>query len=178
LFRGEFASLVSESSLVDQRSQEGCLDEAEKDKARKSCLDAIPEGISPMWVDVCAQDVCVGGEAMVNHTAMVAAQMGELVGEVGEVNAGSTCHTCKPGEACFNDVKWAMEYGAGSIAYEHNGLGKLITRTSCFEEVQAGLRAWQLNPAVRDAGMNDMGIPTPCDALPENYEMNGLSHCR
>jgi len=137
------------------------------------CSSALPENSSPDWVSACADDVCAGGEAMIDHALTLAAQTELKVEEEVARIAEGDCHTCTVDEACFDRVSWAMEIGVPSEHY----LGRVpaLDASSCFEEVQAALREWQQDPEFVD-GMQE--IPVPCAGQPERFEMHDLSFCR
>jgi len=149
------------------------------------CSSGLPEGTSDDWLDACAIDVCVGGEQMLEHTAMLATQSQEIV-EAELVwteasmqePAAAACHTCALGDACFNDVSWAMRIGIPSGHYAQLGYTPAVSESSCFEEVQGALRAWQSLPDFVFGSMSDQSLPAACQASSERHSMQGLVFCR
>jgi len=150
-----------------------------QDQARALCRSVLPVSASADWLSACADDVCAGGEEMANHTAMLVAQTEELYAEERKAAAPVVeCHTCTPEEACFGDVSWALEIGIPAGYYQANTFAPMIDASSCFEEVQGALRAWQQDPDFDTGGMQDRAMPTPCGGLPEPYQKHGLTFCR
>lgn len=138
-------------------------------EALLNCSSRLPNGTTDDFLEACAVDVCIGGEDMLNHSAMIAAQSEEIVEEElaqAEAEAREACHTCGPGDDCFNDVKWAMDVGIPTGFYAERGWALDVNESSCFEEVQRELKAWQ---ALSDfaAGMSDKRFLEPCNASSE-----------
>jgi len=155
------------------------------------CEGTLPSSASVDWLTVCADDVCAAGDEMAMHTVMLAAQTEELyieeqkaveAAEVpdDEVPVPIECHTCAPGDDCFQDVKWAMQTGISNGQYSTGEFTPMIDASSCFEEVQAALRAWQRAPNFTMGGMADQSVPAPCAGQPEPFEdpEHGLTYCR
>lgn len=175
LLSSEAAQLVAR----DEESASECLN-GTFDDARSLCRSALPDESSADWVEACAEDVCVEGPDMANHTQALAAQVEETLVEE-ENRAAGSCHTCSPGESCFDDVAWAMEIGIAGGFYTDEILAPGIDEQSCFEEVQSALRAWQHDETLdqRVTGMANPSIPTPChDVAGTNYQKHGLVYCR
>jgi len=148
--------------------------------ARSLCNASMPEG-SAAWLDSCAEDVCAGGEELVNHTSMLRAQVERTLGELARAASTSTletCHTCTPGEACFQDVEWALNHGVYSGTYQALKLSPMIDASSCFEEVQQALSIWLQHPDFFSGGMRDKSIPLPCGPEQERHQKHGLWYCR
>lgn len=156
-------------------------------QARVLCQKVLPADTAPAWLDACATDVCAGGEALANHAAMVAAQADDLL--LKESRQGSTlalptgdpanCHTCAPGEACFDDISWAMTWGVPSGHYSKGGFYPTIDSASCFEDVQRAMWEWQQGPDFFMGAMHDKTVPLPCgNAQIERYLKHGLTFCR
>lgn len=160
-------------------SEPECLN-GTRDEARSLCRSALPGESSADWVDACVEDVCAGGPDMANHTQALAAQVEEVLVEEDNLATGS-CHTCSPGDLCFDDVSWAMEVGISAGFYKGEIFVPEVDEDSCFEEVQRALRLWQHDEALDEwtAGMGDPSIPASChDAEDMAYQKHGLTYCR
>lgn len=148
------------------------------------CSSELPEGTPDDWLDACAVDVCAGGEDMLSHSAMIANQSQEIVeDELVRASASvrepvTECHTCAPGDPCFNDVKWAMDIGIPTGYYAQRGWTPAVSEASCFEEVQGALKAWQSLPDFDIGSMAEHNFPAPCEASAERRTAHGLVFCR
>lgn len=153
-------------------------------EAELLCAAVLPEGSGDDWIAACAVDVCAGGEDMLDHSAMLATQAEEIVEEeLVQAQASMRepaveCHTCAPGDMCFNDVRWAMTVGIPSGHYTQLGYTPAVSESSCFEEVQAALRAWQSLPDFVAGSMNEKHMPAPCSGSPELHMVHGMAFCR
>merc|ERR1711972_64050 len=143
------------------------------------CRGALPNGTSEHWIEACALDVCAVGGSMVNHTLSVSVQVDSIV-EQERLRAEGKCHTCNPGDACFADVKWALEVGIPTGYYDTKGWSPVLDSMSCFEDVQSTLRFWQHDPSLStDIGsMSSPNIPVACHPALEPYQMDNLTNCR
>jgi len=161
------------------------------------CNLTLPEGSSAEWVDACADDVCAGGQELAKHSVMLAALAEDtMLKEVMQAAASENkapapaaeCRTCTPQDGCFDDVKWAMEFGIPTGWYARRDLFPTIDSSSCFEEIQAALgdwqriqaalEDWQRNPDFDVGAMSDGAMPVPCDGLVWRHQKNGLTYCR
>lgn len=152
--------------------------------ASSLCVAHLSNETSEDWLEACAIDVCVGGAEQLNHTAMLVSQSQDIVEEELQRVEQSVeepvvvCHTCTIGENCFKDVKWAMEVGIPSGFYKEQGWMPEVDESSCFEEVQAALKAWQSLPNFDVGGMQDKAFPAPCEGAEEQELRHGLVFCR
>merc|ERR1712127_199553 len=132
--------------------EETCVN-GTRDEAEELCNQSLSNA-SQVWVDACADDVCAGGEDMALHTTFLVSQAREVLEEIVEREASrahsidpeTPCHTCAPGDQCFNDVQWALEVGIPTGYYQRRGWSPMLDASSCFEEVQATLWSWQQDP--------------------------------
>jgi len=90
----------------------------------------------------------------------------------------TACHTCAPGDACFDDVMWAMEVGIPSHQYVQGGWMPAVNEASCFEEVQEALKAWQSQPGFPSGFSHRGHFPAPCKTSAERHNAYGLVFCR
>merc|ERR1712051_709502 len=116
---------------------------------------------------------------MANRTLMLSVQADHIV-EQERRKAAGLCHTCSPGDACFQDVKWALEVGIPTGFYDAKGWSPTLDSMSCFEEVQTTLQTWQRDPSlsIDSEGMSDPTMPVACHSALERYQMHGLTYCR
>jgi len=174
--------LSSEASQVVARDDENeteCFN-GTFDDAVLMCRSAMPHESSTDWLSACAEDVCGGGSVMADHTRVFSAQAEEALVEEYNMATGA-CHTCIPGDLCFDDVAWAMEVGVPSRYYTDERWSPEVDEQSCFEEVQRALRAWQRDETLRHwvGGLADPNVPAPChDSANATYRKDGLTYCR
>lgn len=165
------------SSALD----DGCL-VGSSDTAFSLCSTTFPENSSEDWLNACAVDVCSGGEDMAHHSVTLAEQVEEVMVDEMKAAASSVlhpwCRTCDPEDACFEDVKWAMEKGIPNGIYDRNSWSPRLNASNCFEEVQAVLQTWQQDPTFNGGGMKDQSMPVPCPSGTEPHQKHGLLHCR
>lgn len=172
------ASEAVRLSAGAEETESECLN-GTRDEALSLCRSTLPDESSADWVDACVDDVCAGGPEMAEHAVALAAQTEEALVEEEKLATGS-CHTCAPGELCFQDIAWALEVGVATGHYDDKPFEPEIDSRSCFEEVQAALRTWQHDSAFASwmTGMRDTNIPTPCHSAATAYQKHGLTYCR
>lgn len=164
---------------VEEDAVDGECEVESMGEALSLCRKAFPAEAGEDWLESCAVDVCAAGESMANRTLMLALQTDQILEQENQMATGS-CHTCAPGDPCFRDVKWALEVGIPNGYYDDKGWAPTLDASSCFEEVQATLRAWQHDPsfAPHIGGMADQSIGVPCHSAPKRHQMHRLPYCR
>jgi len=202
-----FNAGVSLAALADSSTQPTELEEGEEEgegdgcvegsdeEALALCANELPAGTSQSWLEVCATDVCAGGPEMADHTMDLAEQAEEVAEEVelqeqvyaeeqaaravAQANqAVVSCHTCATGEACFNDVRWALQYGIPNGYYKEKGKSSQMNELTCFEEAQLNLWMWQHDPEFVVGGMMEKSMARPCAGQSAVHTKNGLKYCR
>merc|ERR1711933_83368 len=185
------STMLPEGSVAENATENATLESLESlectsgspQEALDNCTLRLSNGTSEDWLEACAIYVCIGGEPLLERTASIAAQSQQIVekerqrAEASEQEPVALCRTCVQGENCFEDVKWAMEVGISNGKY-NPAWAPAINESSCFEEVQAALKAYQSLPDFVVDGMREPKFPEPCGAADERHVQNGLAYCR